>query len=122
MVVIRLSRGGTNKRPFYKIVVADRRESRDGKYLERVGYFNPIAVGGEKRLDLDKERVAHWISKGAQPSDRVKNLLCELDKPAVLEKRAVKNEARKIRQKEKAAVKTEVVAENPEAKEEKAAE
>ena len=122
MVVIRLSRGGTNKRPFYKIVVADRRESRDGKYLERVGYFNPIAVGGEKRLELDKERVAHWISKGAQPSDRVKNLLCELDKPAVLEKRAVKNEARKIRQKEKAAAKIEVVAENPEAKEEKAAE
>ena len=122
MVVIRLSRGGTNKRPFYKIVVADRRESRDGKYLERVGYFNPIAVGGEKRLELDKERVAHWISKGAQPSDRVKNLLCELDKPEVLEKRAVKSEARKTRQKEKAAAKIEVVAENPEAKEEKAAE
>ena len=122
MVVIRLSRGGTNKRPFYKIVVADRRESRDGKYLERVGYFNPIAVGGEKRLELDKERVAHWISKGAQPSDRVKNLLCELDKPEVLEKRMAKSEARKIKQKEKAAAKTEVVAENPEAKEEKAAE
>jgi len=122
MVVIRLSRGGTNKRPFYKIVVADRRASRDGNYLERVGYFNPIAVGGEKRLDLDKERVAHWISKGAQPSDRVKNLLCELDKPEVLEKRMAKSEARKIKQKEKAAAKTEVVAENPEAKEEKAAE
>ena len=122
MVVIRLSRGGTNKRPFYKIVVADRRASRDGNYLERVGYFNPIAVGGEKRLELDKERVAHWISKGAQPSDRVKNLLCELDKPEVLEKRMAKSEARKIKQKEKAAAKTEVVAENPEAKEEKAAE
>ena len=71
MVVIRLSRGGTNKRPFYKIVVADRRASRDGNYLERVGYFNPIATGGEKRLELDKERVAHWISKGAIASPTV---------------------------------------------------
>ena len=122
MVVIRLSRGGTNKRPFYKIVVADRRASRDGNYLERVGYFNPIATGGEKRLELDKERVTHWINKGAQPSDRVKNLLCELDKPEILEKRATKKATRKTRQKEKAAVKTEVATENTEVKEEKAAE
>ena len=70
MVVIRLSRGGTKKRPFYYVVVADRRASRDGRYIERVGYFNPIAIGGEKRLDINKERIAHWMANGAQPSER----------------------------------------------------
>jgi small subunit ribosomal protein S16 len=101
MVVIRLSRGGTNKRPFYKIVVADRRASRDGCYLERIGYFNPIAAGGEKRLELNKERIDYWMSKGAQPSDRVSSLLLELAKPEILEKRKVKNVARKARKKAK---------------------
>ena len=90
MVVIRLSRGGANKRPFYRIVVADSRAARDGKYLERVGYFNPIAAGGEKRLEIDKERVTYWINNGAQPSERVGHLLRELDKPEILEKRTVK--------------------------------
>ena len=121
MVVIRLSRGGTNKRPFYRVVVADRRASRDGSYLERLGYFNPIAVGGEKRLELDKERINYWISKGAQPSERVQGLLKELDKPEVLEKRKVKNAARKVRQNAKAKAKSEVATENKEAKEEQAA-
>jgi small subunit ribosomal protein S16 len=109
MVVIRLSRGGTNKRPFYKIVVADRRASRDGCHLERVGFFNPVAAGKEKRLELNRERVTYWLSKGAQPSERVTGLLLELDKPEILEKRKAKNAARKARK--KAQVKVQLEAE-----------
>lgn len=75
MVVIRLSRGGTKKRPFYYVVVADRRRARDSRYIERLGYFNPIAAGKEVRLRLNYERTQHWISLGAQPSERVKNLM-----------------------------------------------
>jgi small subunit ribosomal protein S16 len=75
MVVIRLSRGGAKKRPFYHIVVADKARSRDGRFIERLGYFNPIAAGKEVRLSLDIERAQHWISQGAQPSDRVKSLI-----------------------------------------------
>ena len=97
MVVIRLSRGGTNKRPFYTVVAADRRASRDGKYLERLGYFNPIATGGERRLELNQDRINYWINKGAQPSERVTHLLCELTKPELLEKRKVKSATRKAR-------------------------
>lgn len=77
MVVIRLARGGAKKRPFYSIVVADSREARDGRYIERLGYFNPVAKGGETRLFLVEERVDHWASVGAQPSDRVNSLLKE---------------------------------------------
>jgi small subunit ribosomal protein S16 len=123
MVVIRLSRGGTNKRPFYKVVVADRRASRDGCYLERVGFFNPIAAGKEKRLELNRERVNYWLSKGAQPSERVASLLLELDKPEILEKRKVKNTARKARKTAKAEVQLEADATAKDAsKEESAAE
>ena len=75
MVVIRLSRGGAKKRPFYHIVVADKSRARDGRFIERLGYFNPIASGKDVRLSLDMERVQHWIGKGAQPSDRVKHLI-----------------------------------------------
>lgn len=75
MVTIRLARAGAKKRPFYHIVVADSRKPRDGKYIERIGFFNPIATGGEERLRLDQERVNHWISLGAQPSDRVAHLV-----------------------------------------------
>lgn len=82
MVVIRLSRGGSKKRPFYDMVVANSREARDGRYIERVGYFNPIAKGGEARLLVKEERVNHWASKGAQPSDRVVSLLKEYKKQA----------------------------------------
>ena len=77
MVVIRLARGGAKKRPFYNIVVANSRQARDGRYIERVGYFNPIAKGGETRLLVKQERVSHWAAKGAQPSDRVVSLLKE---------------------------------------------
>lgn len=75
MVTIRLSRGGSKKRPFYHITVTDSRNSRDGRFLERVGFFNPIARGGEERLRLDQERFDHWVSLGAQVSDRVASLV-----------------------------------------------
>jgi len=77
MVSIRLSRGGAKKRPFYQIVVADGRLKRDGRYIERIGFFNPIATGGEVRLRLDRARAEYWIGRGAQPSERVTRLLKE---------------------------------------------
>ncbi len=75
MVTIRLSRGGAKKKPFYHIDVKDSRRSRDGRYIERLGYFNPGAIGGEQRLVIDADRVAHWTSMGAQTSDRVATLI-----------------------------------------------
>lgn len=75
MVTIRLSRGGAKKRPFYHIVVTDSRNRRDGRYIERLGFFNPVAKGNEEKLRLDLERADHWISEGAQPSDRVRSLI-----------------------------------------------
>lgn len=80
MVVIRLSRGGAKKRPFYHVVVADKRRARDSRYIERVGYFNPIASGKDTRLLLNNERVQYWISQGAQPSDRVQQLIKTFEK------------------------------------------
>lgn len=77
MVTIRLSRTGAKKRPFYHIVVADSRAKRDGRYVERVGFFNPIATGGEERLRVDSARVDHWVGQGAKPSERVAQLLKE---------------------------------------------
>ena len=82
MVTIRLSRTGAKKRPFYHIVVTDSRSARDGRYIERVGFFNPIATGGEERLRLDRERFEHWVSKGAQASDRVAKLVKQAAKAA----------------------------------------
>lgn len=75
MVVIRLSRGGAKKRPFYHVVVADKRRARDGRFIESVGYYNPIASGKEIPLTLDMARIEHWIKTGAQASDRVKHLI-----------------------------------------------
>ena len=66
MVVIRLSRGGAKKRPFYHVTVADRREPRDGRFIDRLGFFNPIARGQEERLRIDVEAVEGWVAKGAQ--------------------------------------------------------
>jgi small subunit ribosomal protein S16 len=77
MVKIRLSRGGAKKKPFYHIVVADSRKSRDGRNIERVGFFNPVARGQEERLRLDLARVDYWTGVGAQVSDRVKSLVAE---------------------------------------------
>lgn len=75
MVTIRLSRAGVKKRPFYHIVVTDSRKKRDGRPIERLGFFNPIAAANEQRLNIDTARVEYWISNGAQPSDRVAKLL-----------------------------------------------
>lgn len=75
MVTIRLARGGAKKRPFYHIVVADSRRSRDGRFIERVGFYNPIATGKEIRLQIDNERLNYWLSQGAKASERVTGLV-----------------------------------------------
>jgi small subunit ribosomal protein S16 len=75
MVTIRLTRGGAKKHPFYQIVVADIRSPRDGRYIERIGFYNPTAQGGEPGLRVDRARADHWIKNGAQPTDRVRQLL-----------------------------------------------
>jgi small subunit ribosomal protein S16 len=80
MVTIRLARGGQKNRPFYHIVVTDSRNSRDGRYIERLGFFNPMARGNEERLRLEDERIAYWQSVGAQPSERVAKLLKDSSK------------------------------------------
>jgi len=80
MVVIRLSRAGDKKRPFYHIVVTDSRRRRDGNYIERIGYFNPVARGQEVRLHLEVEKLKHWQNVGAQLSDRVMSLTKEYNK------------------------------------------
>jgi len=77
MVKIRLSRGGAKKKPFYHIIVADSRKSRDGRNIERLGFFNPVARGQEERLRVDLERVDYWTGVGAQVTDRVKSLVSE---------------------------------------------
>ena len=75
MVTIRLARGGAKKRPFYHLTVTDSRNSRNGRFIERVGFFNPTARGQEVRLRIDSDRVQHWQSQGAQVSERVAKLL-----------------------------------------------
>lgn len=75
MVTIRLSRGGAKKRPFYTIVVADRRRAVQGRSIERLGFFNPLASTNEEKLRVDMERVKYWLSQGAKPSERVAELL-----------------------------------------------
>ncbi len=80
MVTIRLARGGAKKRPFYHVVVADSRCKRDGRYIERVGFFNPIASGKDERLRLDDARVRYWLSQGAKTSERVHSLIKEFRK------------------------------------------
>ena len=82
MVVIRLSRGGAKKRPFYNIVVTDSRKRRDGGYIERIGYFNPTARGQEVRLHLLAAKLQEWLQVGAQVSDRVASLIKESKKSA----------------------------------------
>ena len=107
-VAMRLSRGGSKKRPYYKIVVADSRAARDGKFIERIGSYNPLLPkDSEDRVKLDVERAKHWIAAGAQPSDRVMRFL---DAAGVVERKARNNpkkaepgEAAKERAEEKAA-------------------
>ena len=74
MVVIRLARGGAKKRPFYQIIVTDSRNARDGRFIERIGFYNPTAQGQAEKVRLDAYRFAHWVSQGAQPSERVADL------------------------------------------------
>ena len=77
MVTIRMTRHGAKKRPFYHIVVTDSRNSRDGRYIERLGFYNPVAVAGEQGLSINTERVNYWLSQGAQTSDRVAQLIAQ---------------------------------------------
>ena len=77
MVTIRLSRGGSKKRPFYHLTVTDSRSARNGRFIVRVGFFNPIARGQEEKLRVDQERIDYWVSQGAQLSERVSKLVKE---------------------------------------------
>lgn len=79
MVIIRLARGGAKKRPFFNMVVADSRNARDGKFIERVGFYNPRAAGGEESLRVKLDRITYWQSKGAQLSDTVEKLIRQFD-------------------------------------------
>ena len=122
MLTIRLARSGAKKRPFYHISVADSRMPRDGRFVERIGYFNPIASGQEVRLEIDLERVDYWIGQGAQPSDRVLNLLKQnKETPEQTEKRlAAKEQKRQKKLAKKLAEKEPVVEEAAEAAAEEA--
>ncbi len=80
MLMIRLTRGGSKKRPFYHLIVTDSRNKRDGRFIERLGFFNPVARGQAERLRIDTERLQHWVGIGAQTSDRVKQLVKESGK------------------------------------------
>lgn len=83
MVIIRLARAGAKKRPFYHVVVTDSRNARDGRYIERLGYFNPMAKGKEVGLELHTARIEYWVGKGAQTSERVAVLIKNYDQNAV---------------------------------------
>lgn len=82
MVTIRLARSGAKKRPFYHLSVTDSRRARDGRFIERVGFFNPVARGEEERLRIDLDRISYWQGHGAQLSDRVSELVKEAGKQA----------------------------------------
>ena len=102
MVKIRLSRAGANKRPFYHLVVTDSRNKRDGRYIERLGFYNPFGKGKEEDIKVDVERVQFWVERGAQISDRVKKLL-KLIKFSKEEREKIKNlkqEQRKLKKHE----------------------
>lgn len=88
MVTIRLSRSGAKKNPYYHVVVTDSRNARDGRYIERVGFFNPLAKGDEARLRLNVERIEHWRKVGAQLSDRVASLLAKYEAEPAAEESA----------------------------------
>jgi len=100
MLKIRMSRGGAKKRPVYKIVVADSRKPRDGRFIEKVGFFNPLLPKDKKeRLSLDIERIKYWLEKGARPSDRIARFLGEAN---IIPKPAQKNNPIKAKPKKKA--------------------
>ena len=105
MLTIRLARAGAKKRPFFHITVADSRKPRDGRFVERVGYFNPISRGKEVRLEIDQERIDYWLSQGAQVSDRVLTLIKE--KNETPEEKAKREQAKEKRRLRKVAKRTE---------------
>ena len=116
-VAIRLARGGSKKRPYYRVVVADSRNSRDGRFLEKVGTYNPLLPkDSEERVKLDTDRIKHWLSVGAQPSDRVARFL----DAAGIKERAARNNPNKAvpgeKAKERAEEKATKLAEAEEAK------
>lgn len=118
-VAMRMARGGSKKRPYYKIVIADIRSPRDGKFIERIGSYNPLlAKDDEKRVVLDVDRAKHWLSVGAQPSDRVARFL----DAAGLMKREERNNPNKAKPGEKATERLEEKAEKAAAAEEAAKE
>lgn len=80
MVVIRMARGGAKKRPFYQIVVADKRAARDGRHIQKIGFFNPLARGQEESFRIDLDSYNAWIAKGAQPTDRIAQLVKQAQK------------------------------------------
>jgi small subunit ribosomal protein S16 len=82
MVKIRLTRGGAKKRPFYHIIVTDSRNARDGRNIERLGFYNPVAAGNDKRVEIDLERAKYWIGTGAQLTDKVADLYKQAVKAA----------------------------------------
>ena len=115
---IRLSRGGSKKRPYYRVVVADARSPRDGKYLEKIGTYNPLlAKDDEKRVQLDADRARHWLSVGAQPTDRVARFL----DAAGVKERAARNNPTKGQPGDKAKERAEERAEKLKAAQEAAA-
>jgi len=100
-VVIRLARAGTKKRPFYHVVVADSRAARDGRFIERLGYFNPLLPkDNETRLKLDLDKAKSWLEKGAQPSDRVSRFL---DDAGLLKRKPRNNPEKAVPRKERKA-------------------
>ena len=119
MLKIRMSRGGAKKRPIYKIVIADSRKPRDGRFIEKVGFFNPLLPKDhEDRVSLDKERIIDWLSKGAKPTDRVARFL---DEAGIL-KREPRNNPQKAKPKKEPEPKEEAPAEEAPAEETKAEE
>lgn len=116
---IRLSRGGSKKRPYYRIVVADARSPRDGKFIERIGSYNPLlGKDDEKRVVIDAERAKHWVGVGAQPTDRVARFL----DAAGVKERSARNNPKKAEPGEKAKERAEERAEKLKAQQEAAAE
>ena len=100
MLRIRMSRGGAKKRPVYKIVIADSRKPRDGRFIEKVGFFNPLLPKDKKeRLNLDVDRIKYWLEKGAKPSDRIARFLGEAN---IIPKPAQRNNPNKAKPKKKA--------------------
>ncbi|MBN2690216.1 MAG: 30S ribosomal protein S16 [Gammaproteobacteria bacterium] len=94
MVVIRLARAGAKKRPFYHVVVTNSRNARDGRFIERVGFYNPVARGNEVKLQLNKDRIDYWVSKGAQLSDRAASLVKNFAEIAMQETKEEKKPAK----------------------------